>query len=268
MALLTVLTRESSVHGAVLQALEQDHEVAKTRSWARLLWLVRERPVTTVVLDCAAFPAGSEPDETLADLRRRYPSLATVFIHRPQLDPLTLFRLGRAGLDGLALIRLDGMQAALRGALEATAPKSTEAYVTRSLAGRLPMRETQVVRAALNGVQVGWRGADDFAGRVGFSRAHLSVLLAAQGLPSAGHLLLWAKLLHGGRWLSDPGRSAESVSRQLEYSSGAAFRRALHNYVGSTPTQVRDGGGLIVVLRHFLDACGIGGTLRSERSVA
>ena len=87
-------------------------------------------------------------------------------------------------------------------------------------------------------------------------------------LPSVGHLLLWAKLLHAGRWLWDPARSAESISRQLEYSSGAAFRRALHNYVGGTPTAVKHGGGLRLVLRRFLDVCGLDDRLWVDRSVA
>jgi AraC-like DNA-binding protein len=81
-------------------------------------------------------------------------------------------------------------------------------------------------------------------------------------------LLVWAKLLHAGRWLADPGRSAESVSRQLEYSSGAAFRRAQRTYVGATPTQAREGGGLRFVLRRFLDACGLGDSVVFDRSVA
>ncbi|MGW8267638.1 MAG: hypothetical protein ACWGSQ_14830, partial [Longimicrobiales bacterium] len=53
----------------------------------------------------------------------------------------------------------------------------------------------------------------------------------------------------------------ESVGRQLEYSSGAAFRRALKHYTGATPTSVREGGGLRLILRRFLlrpSAAGLG----------
>jgi AraC-like DNA-binding protein len=106
--------------------------------------------------------------------------------------------------------------------------------------------------------------ADDFAARLGLSRPHLSVRMRRLGLPSTGHLLTWARLLHAGRWLEEPGRTGESVSRQLEYSSGAAFRRALRQYTGATPTQVTERGGLDFVLGRFIERCG----LRSNRSVA
>jgi AraC-like DNA-binding protein len=64
--------------------------------------------------------------------------------------------------------------------------------------------------------------------------------------------------MHAGLWLSEPGRTGESVSRQLEYSSGAAFRRALKHYTGATPTETVERGGLDFVLSCFLRACGLG----------
>ena len=103
---------------------------------------------------------------------------------------------------------------------------------------------------------------------MGLSRPHLSVCLKEFGLPSAGHLMGWVRLLHAGRWLSDPGRSAESVSRQLDYSSGAAFRRALRAYVGATPSRVAEGGGLGFVLERFLRRCGLGRSDAHGRSAA
>ena len=69
---------------------------------------------------------------------------------------------------------------------------------------------------------------------------------------------MWAKLLHAGRWLGDPGRTGESVARQLEYSNGSAFRRALRNYTGATPMGIREAGGLEPVLNAFLERCGLG----------
>lgn len=267
MPLVTVLTRDSEVERAVRRSLGPIHVVAVARSWDRLVWLVRERPVTVVVLDSGELRAGRPEASTVGDLRRRFPSLATVFVARPQTDPISLFRLGRAGIGGLVLLSVDeltdGVASAMREALE----NCTESIVMRAVSPHVPARETAAVRLAMEAVQQGW-DAEELAGHLGLTRPHASVRLKACGLPSTGHLLLWAKLLHAGRWLADPGRSGQSVSRQLEYSSGAAFRRALRTYVELTPSEVRFRGGLKPILDRFLDACGLGSSLRGDFSVA
>jgi len=267
MPLITVLTHDSALRSAPLAPRGSTLSVAGARSWGRLLWLVRERPVTGVVLDSAALPEGKDHGAAVAELRRRFPSLGTVFIARPELDPLALFRLGRAGISDLVLIPLDELARELNRGIVRASARSTAALVLRAVGGRLLSAECRVLRYALDGAQLGWC-ADDLAAHAGWTRAHLSVRLRSRGLPSAGHLLTWAKLLHAARWLADPGRSAESISRQLEYSSGAAFRRALWNYLGGTPTSIRDRGALRYATDRFLDVCGVGGSLVVESSVA
>jgi AraC-like DNA-binding protein len=112
------------------------------------------------------------------------------------------------------------------------------------------------VKVAMDSVDRRW-SAEQFATAIGFSRPFLSEQLKACGLPSVGQLLIWARLLHAGFWLEEPGRTGESVSRQLEYSSGAAFRRSLRALTGATPMEVARGGGLEYVLRHFMEAHGL-----------
>jgi AraC-like DNA-binding protein len=265
MPFVAVLTKDPKVRAAVRHPVGP-RAVATAREWERLVWLVRERPVTGAVLDTASLPGRLGADAALGELRRRFPSLATVLIARPGADPLSLFRLGRAGLGELVLLPADslsGVAVALRDALGA----GTEAVVARAVSTYLPTRETLSLRLALEGVQHGW-SSEELAGHVGLTRPHVSVRLRACGLPSTGHLLVWAKLLHAGRWLADPGRTAESVSRQLGYSSGAAFRRALRRYVGMTPSSVRALGGLRPVLARFLDECGLPDSLQGGRSAA
>jgi AraC-like DNA-binding protein len=267
MPFIALLTRDPLTDPSTWSVLRHDHVVARTASWSRLVWLVRERPVTGVVLDSAALPPGWDQEAAVIDLFRQFPSVASVFVARSGVDRQTLFRLGRAGLSSLVLLPLEALACDLGRSTRRAFSASTDALVTRAISPYLPGRETEVVRMALVGAQLGW-GTEDLANRSGMSRAHLSVRLKTRGLPSAGHLLIWAKLLHAGRWLSDPGRSAESVSRQLEYSSGAAFRRVLRNYVECTPTELRDAGGLAPVLSRFLAACGIDVRSGAGRSVA
>jgi AraC-like DNA-binding protein len=202
-------------------------------------------------------------EEGLVELRASFPFLGLVLMARRHDDPVALFRLGRAGIRNLILLSVDHLDQELPRTLAKADQEGTASLVARRLAVYLPRRELGVVRAALDGVHLRW-SADDFAARLGLSRPHLSVRMKRLGLPSTGHLLTWARLLHAGRWLEEPGRTGESVSRQLEYSSGAAFRRALKEYTGSTPTQVAERGGLNFILARFVERCG----LRSLRTVA
>jgi len=267
MALLTLLTRDPKVRLALRSPLFSVHSVAATRSWERLRWLVRERPTTAVILDSAALPPRLAEDAAVGELRRRYPSVGVLLIVRRGADPVSLFRLGRAGLRNLILLPADALDGDFARAVGSVLSGSTASLVTRAVSPHVPSRESAAIRLALEAVQRGW-STEELAARLGLTRPHLSVRLKDAGLPSAGHLLIWAKMLHAARWLSDPDRSAESVSRQLEYSSGAAFRRALRTYVGATPTGVKEDGGLRMVLQRFLDACGLGDSVVFDRSVA
>jgi AraC-like DNA-binding protein len=267
MSLIALYTGNPDVEGAVRAGLGERSVVARTASWARFLHLVRERPATCAVVDEGAVRSPSGAEGALAELRTAFPSVAVVLISRPQSDPFMLLRLGRAGIDGLVLVGTDDVARAVPEAVARALARGTEALVARALGSYLPARSCRAVRLALEGVQRSWRTAE-LARQAGYSRPHLSWRLRSDGLPSAGHLLVWARLLHAGRWLTDPGRSAESVSRQLEYSSGAAFRRALRNYTGATPTRVTAEGGVRFVLEHFRRCCGIGEPGRKRLSVA
>lgn len=256
MSLIAVLTRDFEVRRAVSNGVWTDHAIVRASSWVRLMVLVAERPVTGVVLDAEVVPPDVGLEAAVEELTVRFPSLWLVLVARSGTDPWGLFRLGRAGLRSLVLTHLDELQSGIARAMQVGFDRSTEALVTRAVSAHLPASETLTVRLALRGAQLGWT-TNELAARAGLTRAHLSVRLKAVGLPSAGHLLVWAKLLHAGRWLGDPGRTGESVSRQLEYSNGAAFRRALRNYTGATPMGIRDAGGLQPVLDAFLSKCGL-----------
>lgn len=255
MGFVALLSRERPVRSLVERSAGPDHAVASTPSWPALVRLVRERPVTTALLDLDALAERGCPEGRLMALRDLFPHLPVVLLARPAEDPVRLFRLGRAGVRDLLLLPVDDLHRELPRALVRVAGRGTASMVLRALSPVVPRRELMAVRLALEGLHHLW-GADDYASHLGLSRPHLSELFKDVGLPSTGHLLVWVRLLHAGRWLEEPGRTGESVSRQLEYSSGAAFRRALRAYTNATPSQVMSQGGLDFVLERFMTACG------------
>ena len=136
--------------------------------------------------------------------------------------------------------------------------------VLRELSPLLPPRELETVRVAMDSVHRN-QSAERVADVLGLTRPHLSECMKQVGLPSLGHFLLWTRLFHAGLWLEEPGRTGESVARQLEYSSGAAFRRALKLYTGRTPTEVRFGGGFRLVFREFMARTGLRAYRKGKR---
>ncbi len=236
--------------------MEPRHSVAFGHSWGGLNRVVRERPVIGALIDLDAVPSFPSAEGALAGLRAQFPHLGLVLLLRRHRDPFTLFRVGKAGIANLSILFLDEVRLGMARALARAGDDGATSRVLRALSPHLTGRELRVAFLAMDFVHRRWT-AEDLAGEAGLSRPHLSECLKKSGLPSVGHLLLWARLFHAGHWLEDPGRTGESVGRQLEYSSGAAFRRALKLYTGATPMEVREGGGLRLVLHHFFRRTGL-----------
>ena len=255
MALVALLSGDRRLRSLLERALLRGHSVAGTPSWSGFERLVRERPVTLGVVDVGALPWERFPGSAIADFRTSFPNLGLVLISGPHENPVLLFHLGRAGISHLIVLGVDDPEGALPQAVALAGEKSASTLVARSLRPYLPGRELAAVRLAMEGVHHRW-SAEEFAARIGLSRPFLSERLKASRLPSAGHLLVWVRLLHAAFWLEEPGRTGESVSRQLEYSSGAAFRRALKLYTDAMPGEVIRFGGLSYVLSRFQVACG------------
>lgn len=267
MMLIPILTCDVRLVTAARAAVHEPMSMTGVGSWDRLLYLVRERPVVSVVLDGAALPGVPGPEEKVADLSRRFPSLGCVVVSRPRTNPMTLLRLGGAGIAYVELVDWADVRRYLQRAVARSAAGSCTAQVLRAMAARIPLAERQVVRAALTGALAGW-SAPDLAARAGWTRPHLSVRLRDCGLPSTGRLLLWARMLHAAHWCVEPGRTGESISRQLGYADGPALRRALRSYLEVTPTELRERDGLRYALPRFLDVCGLRDSLRADLSVA
>ena len=228
--------------------------MAGSPSWEGFERMVRERPATVCVVDLGSLRGGDGAVGPLLRFRSRFQGLGLVLLVQRHRDPVVLFRLGSTGIQNLVLMEQEGLRPFLGKSVARALERGAASLVTRAVSAYLPARELEAVRLALDRVHRRW-SAEEFAAEVGLSRPFLSECFKEFGLPSVGHFLLWTRLLHAGYWLTDRGRTAESVSRQLEYSSGAAFRRALKRYTGATPTEVVEAGGFRFVLRHFLEAC-------------
>ena len=251
MGLLAVLAGERRLELRLTEFLDPRHSLALSHSWGGLNRIVRERPVTGAIVDLEAVPLYPSSDRVLAGFRAQFPHLGLVLLLKKHRDPFTLFRLGKAGIQNLVLLPVEELERGLPRTLARAGDGGATSFVVRTMSRYLPPRELRMTYLAMESVHLRW-SAEEMAWEVGLTRPHLSECFKRVGFPSLGHLLLWIKLFHAGHWLEEPGRTGESVGRQLEYSSGAAFRRALRLYTGATPTRIRENGGIRLVMRHFL----------------
>jgi AraC-like DNA-binding protein len=256
MALLAVLASDRRLELCLTELLEPKHSLALGHSWGGLNRVIRERPVTAAIIDLEAVARYPSVERVLAGLRMRFPHLGLILLLQKDRDPFTLFRLGRAGIRDLVLLPVAELEHGLARCVARAGEGGATSFVVRGLSRFLPRREVRTAFLAMDSVHQRW-SAEEVAEEVGLTRPYISECFKRVGLPSLGHFLLWTKLLHAGHWLEEPGRTGESVGRQLEYSSGAAFRRALKSYTGATPTQIREGGGIRLVFRRFLTRNGL-----------
>ena len=256
MALIAVFTRDLALRDQVRDALEPLHRVTDAAKWDVFLRTIRERPVAGALVHMGEKgPGRTSMIGPLLDVRRLFPSTRVAPVLDHHRNPQALFELGKADLQHFVLLSVGGLDWELRRCIARAGLKGVTSTVLRRLSPFVPPRELRAVRTAVEGVYCAW-SAEQFAEVIGLSRPFLSERFKRCRLPSVGHFLVWVRLMHAAQWLPDPGRTGQSVSRQLGYSSGAAFRRALQNYVGGTPTQVAENGGLGYVLERFMAACG------------
>lgn len=250
MALWAVLADNRPLGRTLAGFMEPRHSLVASSSWGGLNRVIRERPVTGIIVSFEAIPTYPSRERALTGLTSRFPNSALVLLVKRDGDPFTLFQLGKIGIRNLVLTPMDRRGIELTRTLAQASNRSPASRVSRLLGTFLSRRELRTAHLAMDSIHRRW-SAEDLAGEVGLTRPHLSARFKEAGLPSIGHFLLWAKLFYAGHWLEEPGRSGESVARQLGYSSGAAFRRALKLYTGATPTRVKEDGGLRLVVRQF-----------------
>jgi AraC-like DNA-binding protein len=249
MSLIALASGDPGLRRRVEAGLDRSwHDLLDAPGWGSAVRQVKERPVGLLLLDTSLLaPHGIG---ALVRFRRDFPGLPlAILVGRG--CPKVLFEIGRNRVGHVGLVDVRGPTTTITKGLGRALERGTPAVVARALGGVLPRPELAVVRTSLEVTHRCW-SADRVARSFGLSRPVLSDRLKKEGLPSIGHLMVWARLLLAGQWLTDPGRSGESVSRQLEYANGSAFRRALRNYVSVTPTTLAEGRGLSTVLEAFV----------------
>lgn len=250
MALIAALLSDQDDRQS-LEAAASPHRVLWAGSWRDLSRLVRHKPVAAAVADIHS-EVRKDGVLRVHHFSRHFP--LTPILVWGELDGRQLYRLGKAGARDVILAQDADDPVLVTEVIESTLRGGLAEVIDARLRGRVCEEARLLVREAADGIPDQIQVPDLAASR-GISVSTLERRCERWGLPTPGRLLLWLRVLHGLRWLLEPGRSVESVAEQLGYSSGAAFRRAVKATVGGRPSPLRNRRGLDRALMRFLAEC-------------
>ena len=217
---------------------EDDLVIAK--SWDEVSTIVRERPVTALILDPAA--DGVMNVEAVESLISRYPSLpivAYVFLTRDSFGAIA--QLSRAGLKNVVLQKFEDSPAKFRETVERARGNPLKRKFLEGLRpqlSQLPLKLVATVDEMLESPHR-YKSAQDVAERAEMSPLKLYRNFSIAGLGSPRRLLRAAKLLKAVGYLQDRGYSVRDVARKIGYRNSRIFAEHTLDVFSLTPSRVR-----------------------------
>ncbi|HEX6369168.1 MAG TPA: helix-turn-helix domain-containing protein [Longimicrobium sp.] len=259
MADILLLSASPAAAGRVRRAVQSEHAggvfhaLRPMGGWAELTAAAASSAGAVAFVD--PWHGGSFAAAEIRRLRERAPGVEVValadFSVRPAADA---FSLALLGVRGMVCDTRDDGPAALVRCLREHLNRGPLEEMMEALAGLVPATVHRWLALAFHSSLTALT-VPALARSARCSPRTLRRTLQAAGLPSPEQILAWRRLLHAARLLDD-GRSADSVARALEFSSGSALRKSLKQVTGLRPRELAAGGGLRLMAALFLARCG------------
>jgi AraC-like DNA-binding protein len=189
---------------------------------------------------------------TLARLRAEYPGVALIGLCQPAHKYSTeIVALVHAGVHELVFRGVDDTAEAFRHTLARATQTSAAREVLNGLRTHLTSDAMEIVETT---VQYAWPGFNSraLANVLGVNVKTLVKQCRTSGLPSPGALLNWMRLMVVAYLLEAEGRALEHVAAAFGLESASPLRNLMKRYTGLRSLEVRDGGGLKIVIEAFL----------------
>ncbi|MGH2361312.1 MAG: helix-turn-helix domain-containing protein, partial [bacterium] len=218
----------------------KERELVTAHSWEELNAIIRQKPVTALILDPAA--DGVMNVDAVVTLLKRYPSLPVVAY--VVLNPSSfgaIAQLSRQGLENVVLQRFDDSPQRFRQTVERARGNPLKRKALDALHPQLSMLPVKVVSTVDEMFESPdrYRSAQDIALRAEMSTIRLYRSFSLAGLGSPKRLLRVAKLLRAVGYLGDRGYSVRDVAKKVGYRNARLFAEHTLDVFGLTPSRVR-----------------------------
>lgn len=210
------------------------------RSWEELDTVIRQKPVTALILDPAA--DGVMNVDAVVNLLKRYPSLPLVaYVVLNQESFGAIAQLSRHGLENVLLQRFEDSPQRFREVVERARGNPLKRKVLAALRSRLtefPIKLISTVDEMFESPHR-YSSAQEVALRAEMSTIRLYRCFSAAGLGSPKRMLRAAKLLRAVGYLGDRGYSVRDVAKKVGYRNARLFGEHTLDVFGLTPSRVR-----------------------------
>jgi AraC-like DNA-binding protein len=144
----------------------------------------------------------------------------------------------RAGIGHIVSRDGDGHVQTMRTILQNVAPRLNVSQLLEPLRRKLPLAACEVIAACLS-CGKHRPTVDEVAAQCGVHRRTLANWLRTSGLPPAGVLISWGRLLTAAATLERSTKAIEQVAFEMGFESSGGLNNLARRYVGLTPQEMR-----------------------------
>ena len=220
-------------------------------NWPELGGALAVNPTDGCVLDPFA-TSPPVPVTELAELHARWPHLAIVVFSDFTGRGARVAEFSDV-MDGIIVAGREDDPATIRSVVEDSLARALARRVRMEFAGQVPRIEIEALGWAIEHAAEA-PDVDGLARGIGRTPESLQRELHAAGAVSARRALLWGRIFRAGQMLGREKRSVTRTALALGYTSDSAFRRAVRDHLGISPSSVAQRGGIRVVMERYLES--------------
>lgn len=222
--------------------------------WEALIHLLGEAPLTALaVVDPYAGVEGRKAlAPQLQTLLSRYPSatvLAALEIHPRRFHDLRT--LGEWGVSEIIALDRDETTEGIARKIRAAQGRLMRSFLANSLPSFVSSRGRAVLLAAAELAATGGQGSD-LAESLHLSERALLRWCERSYLPPPRRLLAWVRVLFAAELLDYADQTVLAVAHTCGYATDSSLRRAVQEFTGATPTELRRVGAFATAADAFL----------------
>ncbi|HEX2191396.1 MAG TPA: helix-turn-helix domain-containing protein [Longimicrobiaceae bacterium] len=223
-------------------------------AWDTLIRLLGEAPLTAlaVVDPYSGSPGRRELAPQLQVLLSRYPSvtvLAALEIRPGRFHDLRT--LGEWGVSEIIALDRDETTESIARKIRSAQGRLMRSFLAHSLPSFVSSRGRAVLLAAAELAAHGGQGSD-LAESLHLSERALLRWCERSHLPAPRRLLAWVRVLFAAELLDYPDQTVLGVAHTSGYATDSSLRRAMQEFTGATPTELRRVGAFAAAADAFL----------------